>query len=179
MSDQIKVDGRDYVEIGYLRAANQRARQRTMALQDLLAIIHRDGGQHTQEVGLEQSVTDAKERFYQLLATEEDQGINDACGDALQKLWDEIIVARRPTYGDWEYPGVAYRHLKLEFDDIAGAAKELSEYALDSSLVNTSEFMMGLAVKINHLAMTLNEPNRCIYDPTEGRFYLKPCSTEQ
>lgn len=43
---------------------------------------------------------------------------NDACGDALEKLWQEIIVARRPKYGDWEYPGQAYRHLKAEYDEL-------------------------------------------------------------
>ena len=30
------------------------------SLMDLLAIIHRDGGQHTKEVGITQSVIDAK-----------------------------------------------------------------------------------------------------------------------
>jgi hypothetical protein len=44
---------------------------------------------------------------------------NDACGDALDKLWKEIILLRMPNYGDWEYPGQAYRHLKAEFDAIA------------------------------------------------------------
>src|SRR5690242_10244679 len=43
---------------------------------------------------------------------------NDACGDALDRLWKDIIIARSPTYGDWEYPGQAYRHLKAEFEDL-------------------------------------------------------------
>lgn len=42
---------------------------------------------------------------------------NTACGDALEKLWQEIIIAKSPDYGEWEYPGQAYRHLKAEYDD--------------------------------------------------------------
>ena len=100
---------------------------------------------------------------------------NDACGDALQKLWDEVLVAHRPTYGDWEYPGQAYRHLKAEYEAIRKAAKELAEYALASSLVNTSDYLSGLGDKINTLATALNEDNRAVYDQSEGRFYLRPC----
>lgn len=40
-------------------------------LLDLLAIIHRDGGHHTAEVGLEQSVKDAHERWGQLIQAAE------------------------------------------------------------------------------------------------------------
>jgi hypothetical protein len=38
----------------------------TQLLRDLLAIIHRDGGYHTEKVGIEKSVRDAKEVFWQL-----------------------------------------------------------------------------------------------------------------
>ena len=57
---------------------------------------------------------------------------NDACGDALQKLWDEIIVAHKPNYGDWEYPGQAYRHIKAEFDEIRAALANAKSALADS-----------------------------------------------
>ncbi len=33
-------------------------------------------------------------------------------------LWKDIIIKHHPDYGNWEYPGQAYRHLLLEFDDL-------------------------------------------------------------
>jgi len=57
-----------------------------------------------------------KEQLQQAQAELEEK--NYACGDALQKLWDEIIVANKPDYGDWEYAGQAYRHLKAEWNDL-------------------------------------------------------------
>lgn len=50
---------------------------------------------------------------------------NEACGDAIERLWQKIIIRRKPNYGDWEYPGMAYRHLKAEFMEIE---QELAEY---------------------------------------------------
>lgn len=47
----------------------------------------------------------------------EDLKSENACADALELLWKEIIIARNPDYGEWEYPGQAYRHLKAEFDE--------------------------------------------------------------
>ena len=38
--------------------------------------------------------------------------------DALHLLWKEIILDRKPEYGEWEYPGQAYRHIKAEFDEL-------------------------------------------------------------
>jgi hypothetical protein len=64
---------------------------------------------------------------------------NDACGHALQKLWDEIIVARSPNYGDWEYPGQAYRHIKAEFSAVLTALETLLKMIDAGMLVrNTS-----------------------------------------
>lgn len=40
------------------------------------------------------------------------------CEDALDLLWQEIILKNNPDYGDWEYPGQAYRHIKAEYDDV-------------------------------------------------------------
>lgn len=42
---------------------------------------------------------------------------NLPCGDALDKLWKDILLARNPNYGDWEYPAQAYRHIRDEFND--------------------------------------------------------------
>lgn len=42
----------------------------------------------------------------------------NACADAIEKLWQEMIIARNPGYGEWEYPGQAYRHIKAEYDDV-------------------------------------------------------------
>lgn len=47
------------------------AEPRNQSLLDLLAIIHRDGGHHTAEVGLDQSVKDAHERWGQLIQAAE------------------------------------------------------------------------------------------------------------
>jgi len=44
--------------------------------------------------------------------------LDNAAGVAIDRLWNEIIVARKPNYGDWSYPAEAYRHLKAEFDDL-------------------------------------------------------------
>lgn len=53
---------------------------------------------------------------------------NEPCGDALDLLWKEIILSRNPNYGDWEYPGMAYRHLKAEFDSVRHhTARECAE----------------------------------------------------
>lgn len=41
---------------------------------------------------------------------------NYACGDVLDKLWKEY-VADDESYGDWEYPGQVYRHIKAVLED--------------------------------------------------------------
>jgi len=50
---------------------------------------------------------------------------NTPCGDAIDLLWKEIILAKDPKYGDWEYPGQAYRHLKAEYEELQARVKEL------------------------------------------------------
>lgn len=47
--------------------------------------------------------------------------INVPCGDALDKLWQDIMPE---GYGDWEYPGQAYRHLKAEIEKRIKEAKD-------------------------------------------------------
>lgn len=49
---------------------------------------------------------------------------SDASGDALNCLWKEVILAKAPDYGDWEYPGQAYRHLIAEFNALRAELDE-------------------------------------------------------
>jgi len=49
---------------------------------------------------------------------------NQACCDAINLLWRDMILARRPKYGDWEYAGQAYRHLLAEFTDVRDALSQ-------------------------------------------------------
>lgn len=36
----------------------------------------------------------------------------------IDDLWRDIILARKPNYGDWEYGGFAYRHIMEEFREV-------------------------------------------------------------
>ncbi len=49
---------------------------------------------------------------------------NNPCAEMLDLLWKEIILARKPKYGDWEYPGFAYRHLMCEIEEMVQEAKQ-------------------------------------------------------
>ena len=49
-----------------LAALEAELKERDLQLRHLLCIIHRDGGHHTQAHGLEQSIEDAKEKFFDL-----------------------------------------------------------------------------------------------------------------
>ena len=50
-------------------------------------------------------------------------GLNAASADALECLWEDIVLSRKPEYGDWEYPGEAYRHIMLEIEEMISEAK--------------------------------------------------------
>jgi len=56
---------------------------------------------------------------------------SDASTDGLNKLWQEVILAAKPDYGDWEYPGQAYRHLKIEFDELKQRAEKAEARVAD------------------------------------------------
>ena len=43
---------------------------------------------------------------------------NMASSKALDELWKEIILVRKPNYGDWEYPMQVKRHIVCEFDQL-------------------------------------------------------------
>lgn len=68
------------------------------------------------QVALRERAEEAEDRVEELATKLEDvhEKFNAPCGDALDRLWKEVMPA---TYGDWEYPGMAYRHLRAEFDD--------------------------------------------------------------
>jgi len=84
---------------------------------------------------------------------------NDACGDALEKLWQEVIIAHKPDYGDWPYPGFAYRHLLAEFNDLRAertalraqvAALELRAVGAEAHLCQAVGRMELDALKVGH-----------------------------
>ena len=54
---------------------------------------------------------------------------DNPCRNALDLLWQEIIIAHKPDYGDWEYPGQAYRHIKAEFEDAMQRAEKAADEA--------------------------------------------------
>lgn len=56
--------------------------------------------------------------------------VNAPCGEALDQLWREVIISKHPEYGDWEYPGQAYRHLAKEFEEMTRAAAGVRMQAL-------------------------------------------------
>ncbi len=53
--------------------------------------------------------------------------VNAPCGEALDLLWRDIILSKHPDYGDWEYPGQAYRHLAKEFNNMRQEIKVLTD----------------------------------------------------
>lgn len=57
-------EAEDYA--GKLAVLEAELKERDLQLRHLLCIIHRDGGHHTQAHGLEQSIEDAKEKFFDL-----------------------------------------------------------------------------------------------------------------
>lgn len=53
--------------------------------------------------------------------------VNVPCGHAIDLLWKDIILSKDPNYGDWEYPGQAYRHLLAEYRDLQEENRRLRE----------------------------------------------------
>lgn len=53
-----------------------------------------------------------------------------ATGWAIDLLWQEIILAKNPDYGDWDYAAQAYRHIKAEFDELLKERNEAMEALL-------------------------------------------------
>lgn len=60
-----------------------------------------------------------------LLDRVEARNEDNPCAQALNELWRDVILAHKPDYGDWGYPGMAYRHLLAEFNDMRVRVKAL------------------------------------------------------
>ena len=58
---------------------------------------------------------------------DEMDGHNMAAAKALDKLWADIMLKRYPDYGDWEYPGQAYRHILEAWTTLQAENKKLCE----------------------------------------------------
>ena len=58
---------------------------------------------------------------------------NMASSKQLDNLWKDVVLAKRPDYGDWEYPAQAYRHIMAEFNDLKAENKRLKERLKDST----------------------------------------------
>lgn len=71
----------------------------------------------------------------------------DPCEDAIDLLWQEIILKNRPDYGDWEYPGQAYRHIKDEHGDVVNQRDALRTRVaeLEAKLAALAEVTAELA----------------------------------
>lgn len=65
------------------------------------------------------------------LLKDEMDGRNQAAANALDKLWKEILEKEYPDYGDWEYPGMVYRHIVLEFKSLKAENKKLHQDKID------------------------------------------------
>jgi len=121
-------------------------------LQEIKALIHSwvypviGDDERLIEVSIFQELITALEACQQQLAEAEAkkkllvealENHNDACGDALDGLWKDVILSAHSEYGDWSYPGEAYRHIKAEFDTLR---EQLAEAGAKSSMLET---MMG------------------------------------
>lgn len=51
--------------------------------------------------------------------------------EAIDRMWQDIILANRPKYGDWEYGGQAYRHILVEHTMVLTALKGCLEAMYD------------------------------------------------
>lgn len=49
---------------------------------------------------------------------EEARDERNPAAQAIDDLWRAVILAHKPDYGDWEYPGQAYRHILAEFNEL-------------------------------------------------------------
>ena len=67
---------------------------------------------------------------------------NMASSKALDELWKEIILTRKPAYGDWDYPMQAKRHIVCEFNELQ-AELEKAKFASKRDR-NLAELARGL-----------------------------------
>jgi len=62
-------------------------------------------------------------RAYRDAAVKEMADHNTASANALEMLWKDIVLKRKPDYGPWEYPAQAYRHIMDEVEEMVEEAK--------------------------------------------------------
>lgn len=51
--------------------------------------------------------------------------VNVPSAQALDELWKAVILSNKPDYGDWEYPGQAFRHLLAEWNELKAERNSL------------------------------------------------------
>ena len=66
----------------------------------------------------------ASERARAKLSEREPDGGKSPLEVAIDEFWRDIILKRKPTYGDWEYGGMAYRHIMCEVEEMVKEATE-------------------------------------------------------
>lgn len=86
-----------------LEAENVRLREENLRLaaKNLLAVIHRDGGHHTEAVGIEQSFKDAEKICADNLQLRESLAKAEADGRRKQELLDKAILYLRQGHREF------------------------------------------------------------------------------
>jgi hypothetical protein len=71
----------------------------------------------------------------------EADGTKSPLENAIDLIWRDVVLSRRPAYGDWEYGGMAWRHVVDEVREIeAERDAALAEVArLKSDRTRTTE----------------------------------------
>jgi hypothetical protein len=64
---------------------------------------------------------------------------SDASSDALEQLWQDIIIAEFPDYGAWEYPGQAYRHIYDQYNQVKGERDEALKRVAELEAAQTAK----------------------------------------
>ena len=79
------------------RALVEWVEKREARIEDLLAVIHRDGGHHTINAGMERSIADAAQEIHRLRADAEKWATNASDGDGVSDLYEDAPKEER----DW------------------------------------------------------------------------------
>ena len=75
--------------------------------------------------------------------------LGEPCAQALDLLWNDIILSNHADYGPWEYPAQAYRHLLAEYNELKVELEKVNFYIsiqlkkgldTDEELERTKEF---------------------------------------
>jgi|SRR6185436_4023210 len=88
------------------------------------------------------------------------------CAQALNDLWLAIILKHKPDYGDWEYPGQAYRHLLAEFTELRAERDALRARA--DQLTTSYERYIGVVESQIPRISALESENRQLRERLDG-----------